>query len=132
MQWHGDGHIGAAEHVHTARFHQRAEWFRQRPAAVVLECVNDRPERAIVGADSPRSIDCAGETTTSWTHCAGETDDTPCWEWIAAQIAERRGQRLDGTPATEADRPAGWTFERLSARGAAWRQQDRQQRIGEP
>ena len=55
--WHDD--LGASEDHGAANLHQLAQPSCQRPAAVVLERVNDRPQRAVVRPDGSRQDDQA-------------------------------------------------------------------------
>ena len=68
-----DRGIGSAQHVRSSRLHQHPELRRQRPPAVVLERVNDRPQRAIVRTNRARDDNPAVLPTAAGAPNVGPT-----------------------------------------------------------
>ena len=91
MQRHGDDDVRAIESPLAAFADQRAERLRQRPAAVVLERMDNRSQDILMRTDGLRSIDDAGD------------------------LERRRRQRVDCTPAAIADGTERGMFEQFAA-----------------
>ena len=100
VQRHRHDAGGAGEHVGAALAHQRAERPRQRSPSVVLQRVDDRAQRAVVGADRARAIDQPrGVRRQRGQQASGMLTSAPGRQRIAAAIAERRRERQDRAPA---------------------------------
>jgi hypothetical protein len=55
MQRHRHRHVRALEDLAAMAAHQRTKVSRQRSPAVILQRLDDRAQRAVVGSDCPRS-----------------------------------------------------------------------------
>ena len=77
MKWHRHGGIRLCEHTRPAGGHQAGKRTRKRFAAVVLQRVNDRPQRSIVLADGASARDQMMVITASRAGVALFPDGTP-------------------------------------------------------
>src|SRR5262249_59543356 len=90
----------------------------ERSPALVLQRVNDRSESAVVLSDGSRAINQPPGTSTASTTRERNADGTPGGQRIAADVAQRRRQREDRSPADGADRTARRRLQQLVARRA--------------
>jgi hypothetical protein len=129
MKRHRNRAGGAGEHVGAADAHQAAQRASQRSPPFVLQCMDDRAQRAVIGADGARAVERTARPPAARAARQRQADHAPRRQRIAAPIAQRTGERQDRRPAVVADRPAGRVEERLVARGAGGREDDREDRV---
>ncbi len=108
---------------------KRAEPAGERSPAVVLQRVDDRPQRAVVGADRARSIDEAREPPAARTAIERTADRAPRRQRVAAAIADRRRDWQNRRPARRADRTGSRMIEELLTGRARRREEDGDERV---
>ena len=129
MKGNGHDEIGALEDRSARPAHHRAQPGGERSPFVVLERVDDRAERSVVGSERARPGDDRSEAPASRAPGVERAERAPRRKRVAARIAERRRQRWEALPAGVADGPTRRHRERAPAGGADGRQQHRNQRI---
>ena len=124
VEWYRDNVVGARPHIGAALRHQRRQFRRERPPAVVFEGMDDRTQRAVVSAYRACERDDAPLAATPWAQRLSAIERPPGCERVAAAGAQRRRQRQDCLPAAAANRPLRRLVERLVARRARRGEQD--------
>ncbi len=119
--------VGTVENPRAAFAHTRSERACDRSPRVVLQRVDDGSESAVVLADRTPSRDPARHSPASRATSGGQTDRAR--QRIAADLAKRRRERLDRSPALGADRSARRFVQRFAARRAGRCQQDGEQAV---
>ena len=132
VERHRDGGVDAFQKIPASIAHQRGQRAGKRSPSVVLQRVDDGPERPFVGADRAGPIDVAADAPATRAPRQGHADRSPRRQRIAAAIAQRRGQRENRKPAPRTHRPVCRAIERRVARCARGREQNGQQGIAEP
>jgi hypothetical protein len=130
MERYRNQDVCAFEHARAVMAHLPCQGGGHRPAAIVFERVQNRPQRPVVRPDG-----CAGRqrgrpAPAPRTHRRISADDPPGLKRIAAVPAEGRHERHDPGPAACADRSAGGRLVRTTARGARRREEDRDETVG--
>jgi len=128
---HRNRPVGARQHVRAAEAHQFGQRLRQRSPSFVFERVHDRAQRAVICADGTRAIHPAGATPAAGASRQRHADRPPGRQRIAAAIADGRGERKNRSPARWTDRPHRRAFEKLPAGGAARREKDGEDGVGD-
>ena len=115
MKRYGDDEVGIREELATGREHQAGQWAGERPPALVLERMDDRPERPVVEPSCSSTRDGRG-----WP-AQGMTDSVPhgsCYR-KAALLTQRRRDPLNLTPTLVAHHSPGWSVDEAVTGGAA-------------
>ena len=129
MQRHRHDRRRAGQHIASAVAHECRERGRQRTPSVVLQRVDDRSQRSLVGADRTGAVDARRRTAASGATRQGKADHAPGRQRIAATVAQRGRQRMDGPPAGVADWSVRRAFERRVARRARRREDHREKGV---
>jgi len=129
MQWNRYHNVGAGKDRGAMPDEQCRQWTRQRFASVVLERVDDCPQRARVLADRAAPCQLMRVAPASWTLAAIRADAPPRRHGIAAHVAERRSERVDPLPAGLTDRSSRRFVERPFTRGAEGGEENSQEGV---
>src|SRR5262245_6564822 len=108
----------AGEHLRAAGAHHGCQPRGEGSSAFVFQCMHDCAKRSIVGADRPSLLDRRPSAPTARTFLRLNVEHTPRSQWVAADLAERRCERENRTPAGPTDWSGGWVFEQCLANGA--------------
>jgi hypothetical protein len=119
--------VRAREKVGAGGPQQRAERTREDAAAVVLERVDDLPERSVIAAGASRERDASSRSAAAR---AERSRRSPAAKRIAALNAARRRQPRHRTPTFLADRAGERMRQGLIARDASWREQHARHDVG--
>jgi hypothetical protein len=119
-QGNRDERVGAVEHLVAGLAHQATQWRRERPPALVLECVDDVSKRSVVASGAPGHPD---ERRVPAASRAERIEGVEPWQRVTAARAAGRGQPCDRAPAAFARRAVEGPIERFAAGHTLRRQQ---------
>ena len=121
--------VDAGQYFRPRLAHQPAQRRRQRMALLVLEDVHESAKGALVGTDRPPVPNQRVGVPAARAVFGPRRVRRPGRQRIAAAVADGRGETGQVPPARRTDRTAGGRIEQRPARGAARRQQHREERV---
>ena len=131
MERHRNDGLSALQNRPALFTHARGKRHGKRPPPVVLERVHNRAKRAGVLTNSPAPRDSRLDPPAARTTGPAQGDDAPGRQRIAADVAERRGERANRRPADGTNRALCRVVQKGAAGGAGRREEDTEKSIDE-
>jgi hypothetical protein len=126
MQRHRDHAIGVVQERCATGAHHRTEPSRQGPPTLILESVDDFPERSFVFPGAAADGDRPSAPAATWADLRGNADYAPRRQRVATRPTEGRRKRSYCRPALHTDWSGGGSMECAGACRTSRSKRDRQ------